>query len=116
ETLPGVHVLEKGTTNGTIVSGTGKYSITVEENATLVFSMLGFTSKEVQVKTSREVNVQLLEDVKGLSEVMVVGYGSKNKSTFAGSAVTLAAEDLNKSSLSMANLLQGRAAGVQISQ
>lgn len=116
ETLPGVSVLEKGSTNGTIVSGQGKYTITVPENATLVFSMLGFTSQEVQVKTSREVNIQLVDNIKGLNEVMVVGYGSKNKSTFAGSAITLGAEDLNKSSLSMANLLQGRAAGVQITQ
>jgi TonB-linked SusC/RagA family outer membrane protein len=116
ETLPGVTVLEKGTTNGVITSVDGKYTISVNENATLVFSMLGFTSQEVQIKTSRELNIQLIDNIKGLNEVMVVGYGSKNKSTFAGSAVTLAAEDLNKSSLSVANLLQGRAAGVQISQ
>ncbi len=116
EALPGVNVREKGVSNGTVTSGDGSYTLTVEENAVLVFSMLSFDTKEVVVKNVAKINVSLSQDVKSLNEVMVVGYGKQNKSKFTGSAITLNAEDLNKSSLSVANLLQGRAAGVQVSQ
>ncbi|KAA8484953.1 TonB-linked SusC/RagA family outer membrane protein [Arcticibacter tournemirensis] len=116
ELLAGVNVLEKGTKNGTSTAINGKYTLVVEENATLVFTMIGFHVKEVPVKGLPKHDVRLVPDVTSLNEVMVVGYGSKNKSTFTGSAVTLNAEDLNKSSLSVANLLQGRAAGVQVNQ
>jgi TonB-linked SusC/RagA family outer membrane protein len=116
EFLPGVSVREKGVANGTVTSVNGQYTLTVEDNAILVFTMLGFDAKEVPVNNLTKINVTLSQDIKALNEVMVIGYGSKNKSTFTGSAITLNAEDLNKSSLSVANLLQGRAAGVQVSQ
>ncbi|WP_184542070.1 SusC/RagA family TonB-linked outer membrane protein [Mucilaginibacter sp. FT3.2] len=114
--MPGVYVQEKGTNNGTVTDINGKYQITVDDKATLTYKMLGFATAEVQVTGKTTINVELVTDQKSLNEVMVVGYGSKNKSTFAGSAVTLNAEDLNKASLSVANLLQGRAAGVQVQQ
>ncbi len=116
EKLAGVNVMEKGATNGTSTNMDGRFSITVASDAVLVFKMLGFVSQEIAVKNKSQINLQMVTDLKKLSEVMVVGYGSKNKSTFTGSAVTLNAEDLNKSALSVANLLQGRAAGVQVSQ
>jgi len=114
--LPGVYVSEKGTKNGTVTDGNGKYSLSTEEQAVLVFKMIGYTTKEVSVAGKSTIDVSLSDDTKALNEVMVVGYGSKTKSTFAGSAVTLKAEDLNKSSLSVANLLTGKAAGVQVQQ
>jgi TonB-linked SusC/RagA family outer membrane protein len=114
--MPGVYVQEKGTGNGVVTDINGKYQISVDDKATLTFKMLGFVTAEVQVAGKAAINVELATDQKLLNEVMVVGYGSKNKSTFAGSAVTLNAEDLNKASLSVANLLQGRAAGVQVQQ
>lgn len=114
--LPGVNVLEKGTTNGTSTDAAGKYRLTVKQNATLVFRMIGFATWEAATGNKSTINIQLSEEVTSLNEVMVVGYGSKNKSNFTGSAVTLSAEDLNQASLSMANLLQGRAAGIQVSQ
>ncbi|MCQ6956391.1 SusC/RagA family TonB-linked outer membrane protein [Mucilaginibacter aquariorum] len=116
EVMPGVYVQEKGTSNGTATDINGKYQLSVEENATLTFRMMGFVMQEVQVAGKTTINIELVTDIKALNDVMVVGYGSKNKSTFAGSAVTLNAEDLNKASLSVANLLQGRAAGVQVQQ
>jgi TonB-linked SusC/RagA family outer membrane protein len=116
EILPGVYVQEKGTSNGTATDINGKYQLSVEENATLTFRMMGFVVQEIAVTGKTTINVELATDIKALNDVMVVGYGSKNKSTFAGSAVTLGAEDLNKASLSVANLLQGRAAGVQVQQ
>jgi TonB-linked SusC/RagA family outer membrane protein len=114
--MPGVFVQEKGTNNGVITDINGKYQISVDDKATLTYKMLGFVTAEVKVAGKTTINVELVTDQKSLNEVMVVGYGSKNKSTFAGSAVTLNAEDLNKASLSVANLLQGRAAGVQVQQ
>jgi TonB-linked SusC/RagA family outer membrane protein len=114
--LPGVYVQEKGTNNGTITDVNGKYQITVDDKATLTYKMLGFVTAETKVDGNASINMELVTDQKSLNEVMVVGYGSKNKSTFAGSAVTLNAEDLNKASLSIANLLTGRAAGVQVQQ
>jgi len=116
EILPGVYVQEKGTSNGTATDINGKYQLSVDENATLTFRMMGFVVQEIAVTGKTTINVELAPDIKTLNDVMVVGYGSKNKSTFAGSAVTLGAEDLNKASLSVANLLQGRAAGVQVQQ
>ncbi|TDE14670.1 SusC/RagA family TonB-linked outer membrane protein [Dyadobacter psychrotolerans] len=116
ELLPGVYVLEKGTQNGTSTDASGKYSLIVDDKAVLVFRSLGFNTAELPVGGKSKIDMQLATDATSLDEVMVVGYGSKNKSNFTGSAVTLNSEDLNKASLSMANLLQGRAAGVQVSQ
>ncbi|OOQ59510.1 SusC/RagA family TonB-linked outer membrane protein [Mucilaginibacter pedocola] len=116
EPMPGVYVQEKGTGNGTATDINGKYQLSVEDNATVTFRMVGFVTQEIAVAGKTTINIELVADVKSLNDVMVVGYGSKNKSTFAGSAVTLNAEDLNKSSLSVANLLTGRASGVQVQQ
>jgi len=115
-TLPGVNIIIKGTNTGTVTNQDGTYQINAEPGATLVFSMVGFATKEFVVGNQQQINIKLLASENQLNEVMVVGYGSKNKSTFTGSAVTLNAEDLNESSLSVANLLQGRAAGVQVTQ
>ena len=116
ELLPGASVMEKGTQNGTSTDMNGKFSLVVEDNAILIFKMLGYETLELPVAGKSVLDVAMVTDVASLNEVMVVGYGSKNKSSFTGSAVTLGAEDLNQASLSMANLLQGRAAGVQVSQ
>lgn len=115
-TLPGVYVTQKGTKNSTSTDANGAFKITVPAGAVLEFRMIGYLNQEVKIDSRTSYSVSLAVDVKALNEVLVVGYGSKNKSTFTGSAVTLNAEDLNKSSLSVANLLQGRAAGVQVSQ
>jgi TonB-linked SusC/RagA family outer membrane protein len=115
-TLPGVNVTVKGVKTGTTTNSDGAYKISAERGATLVFSMVGFTTQEIAINGQTVIDVKLLQDNKQLSEVVVIGYGSKNKNTFTGSAVSLNAEDLNKASLSMANMLQGRAAGVQVTQ
>lgn len=116
ELLPGASIQEKDTQNGSSTDAGGKFSLLVEDNAILVVRMIGYVPLEVPVSGKSKVDITLEADIASLDEVMVVGYGSKNKSNFTGSAVTLNSEDLNKASLSMANLLQGRAAGVQVSQ
>ncbi|WP_439584996.1 SusC/RagA family TonB-linked outer membrane protein [Dyadobacter bucti] len=116
ELLPGASIQEKGTQNGGSSDAAGKFSLQVEDKAILVVRMIGYVPMEIPVGGKSRVDIVMEADIAALDEVMVVGYGSKNKSNFTGSAVTLNSEDLNKASLSMANLLQGRAAGVQVSQ
>ncbi|MBL4677015.1 MAG: TonB-dependent receptor [Mucilaginibacter sp.] len=115
-TLPGVNVSVKGSKNGTTTNIEGAYRISVEPGTTLIFSMLGFTTQEIKITDQKVVDVKLLQANKQLNEILVIGYGSKNKNTFTGSAVSLNAEDLNKSSQSLAQMLQGRAPGVQVTQ
>ena len=116
ELLPGVSVAELGTNNGTVTDVNGQFKLTVHSAATLEFRAVGYLTQQIKVDNKTKIAVVLKKDNKLLDEVVVVGYGSKNKSKFAGSAVTLNAEDLNKSSMSVANLLSGRAAGVQVTQ
>ncbi|HEX8061081.1 MAG TPA: carboxypeptidase-like regulatory domain-containing protein, partial [Cyclobacteriaceae bacterium] len=72
--IPGVNILEKGTTNGTVTDVDGSFRISVGGNATLVLSFVGYTSQEVAVGAQTVVNVSLQPDVTSLSEVVVVGY------------------------------------------
>lgn len=117
ELLPGVSVVEKGTTNGTVTDLDGQYNLRVgSSDAVLVFSFIGYKTQEVQLSGSNTISVQLAEDVVGLDEVVVVGYGSVKKSDLTGSVSTVKAEDIAAyPSVDMAQALQGRAAGVQIS-
>ena len=75
--LPGVNVVEKGTTNGTSTDFDGNFSIEVSTNATLVFSSLGFTTKEMAVSGQSTINISLEEDAEQLGEVVVTALGIK---------------------------------------
>lgn len=115
QTLPGVNVMEKGTTNGTITDIDGKYSLNVGNNATLEFSYIGFETIELNVSNGTTFNVTLVEDTKQIDEVVVVGYGTMKKSDVSGSSITVGASDIEGfvgSGIDQA--LQGKAAGVQI--
>ncbi len=80
--LPGVNVVEKGTTNGTITDLNGQYSLTVaNESSVLVFSYIGYANHEVAVNNQSNIRVTLNPDQQSLSEVVVVGYGSRVKSS-----------------------------------
>lgn len=88
--VPGVNVLVKGTTVGTVTDADGNYSISLTADAqTLVFSFIGYASQEVPVNASGEVNVQLAEDATQLNEVIVTGYGTPNalRGALAGVAI-----------------------------
>ena len=113
--IPGVNVLEKGTTNGTVTDASGAYSITVAGDATLVFSFVGYESQEVAVGNQTAVNVSLKLDVTSLSEVVVIGYGTVEAKDVTGTLVSLKAEDFNVGVIAAPEqLMQGRVAGVQI--
>jgi TonB-dependent starch-binding outer membrane protein SusC len=74
-TVPSVSVIEKGTTNGVVTDLDGKFSLTVGNNAVLVFSFVGYTTQEVPVGNQTTFNIKIEEDSKTLGEVVVVGYG-----------------------------------------
>jgi TonB-dependent starch-binding outer membrane protein SusC len=112
--LPGVNVVLKGTAVGTVSDADGNYSLSVPENGgVLVFSFIGFLTKEVEIGTQAVLNASLDSDVKQLSEVVVTGYGSTLKKEFSGVTATVGAKDIEKLPLLSANqALQGQAAGV----
>jgi TonB-linked SusC/RagA family outer membrane protein len=113
--LPGVTVVVKGTSTGTITNLEGKYSINVNPNSVLVFSMIGMGIQEVTITDQTVVNIILVEDVKKLDEVVVIGYGTVKKSDLTGSVGSVKSKDLVKITASnpMQNL-QGRVSGVQV--
>ena len=116
--LPGVNVIEKGTTNGTVTDVDGTYSINVNSpDAALQFSFIGYQSTQVEVGTRKVIDVRLEADVKSLDEVVVVGYGTQKKSDLTGAVAKVASEDLQElSTINVGQALQGRAAGVHITQ
>jgi len=115
--VPGVSVLEKGTSNGVATNNEGNYSITVmNANSTLIFSSIGYTPKEVPVGNTRVINVTLMSGRdQGLEEVVILGYASQKKSDLTGSVSTVNANDIHDlPATSVAETLQGRVAGVQV--
>src|SRR5690606_18747233 len=114
-TLPGVNVIEKGTSNGITTDIDGNYQINVTPDATLVFSYVGFSTQEIPVSGRETINVTLLEDFQDLEEVVVIGYGSQLKEDITGSVSTIKTEDLATiPQVSIDQLMQGRAAGVSV--
>jgi TonB-linked SusC/RagA family outer membrane protein len=116
EFLPNVDVLEKNTGNRTRTDEGGAFTLKVRPGATLVFTSVNYSMQEVRIGSSEKITVKMAANVKSLNEVMVIGYGTRKKSEFTGAGVVLQADDLNKSSLSVANLLQGKASGVEVYQ
>ncbi|MDJ1495392.1 TonB-dependent receptor [Cytophagaceae bacterium DM2B3-1] len=114
--LPGVSVSVKGTTTGTTTDASGSYSLSIPgDNTTLVFSFVGYITQEIAVGNRSSVTVSLAADVQSLQEVVVIGYGEQRKQDVTGGLVALTPKDYNKGVIaSPEQLLQGRAAGVQI--
>lgn len=113
--LPGANVIEKGTSNGVVTDFDGNYSISVKQNATLVFSFIGYVTREIPVRTDILINVSLEEDATALEEVVVIGYGSQLKEDISGSVSSIKAEELiDIPQVSVDQLMQGRAAGVSV--
>lgn len=114
-TLPGVSVLEKGTTNGTVTDIDGNYSLPVSQGGTLVFSYIGYATQEIEVGQSNRINVEMKEDVIGLEEVVVVGYGGLKVKDLTSSIATIKAGELVKTPAGQTmQALQGKVAGMQI--
>lgn len=116
EGLPGVSVVVKGTQTGTVTDANGRYSINMpNRGGTLTFSFIGYVSQEVPVSGRSTVDVKLVTDVKSLSEVVVVGYGTQRKSDITGSVASVSEATLKEvPAPNLVNQLKGRAAGVNI--
>ncbi|MGQ8338936.1 TonB-dependent receptor [Sunxiuqinia sp. A32] len=116
--LPGVTVVVKGTTVGTITDFDGEYSINnVPSNATLVFSFVGMVTQEIEVSGQATINISLAEETIGIEEVVAIGYGVVKKSDLTGSVSSLKEDDMNSGATSSVDqLIQGRTPGVQVTQ
>ena len=113
ESMPGVNVLQVGTTNGIITDINGQYQMSVPSNAKLTFSFIGYVTQTVQVAGKTTLDIILKEDAQALDEVIVVGYGTMKKSDIAGSVASVNAEDmLRRTPTNIAQGLQGAAPGV----
>lgn len=114
--VPGASIVVKGTTVGAITDIDGTYSINVPENATtLVFSFVGYLTKEVNIQNRSVIDVQLETDVKVLNEVVVVGYGTQERREVTGSVSSISNESIaNLVAPSFDSQLAGRAPGVQV--
>lgn len=117
EGLPGVNIVIKGTQRGITTDGNGNFQLTLPDGpATLVFSFVGYLTREVTVGTGQtQVTVQLVPDNRALNEVVVVGYGTQQRRDVTGAISTVSARDIEKLPVaSPEQALQGRAAGVQV--
>ena len=114
--LPGVSVFEKKTKKTTVTDTNGKYTISVEDGAALVFSYIGYDSQEVQVNGRQNINVILKESSNTLNEVVAIGYQKIRKSDVTGAISSVKASELNLTSPTIGQALVGKVAGVQVSQ
>lgn len=116
--LPGVTVVVKGTTNGTITGSDGQYRISdVPAASTLIFSFVGMKTQEMAIQDQSVINVTMVEDAIGLDEVVAIGYGTVRKRDLTGSVVSVGAEKLEERPYSNAmQALSGQMSGVQITQ
>ena len=113
--LPGVNVIEKGTSNGSASDFDGNFSVTVKEGATLMFSSLGYVSQEITVGNEETLNITLQEDAAALDEVVVVGYGTQRKADVTGAAVRVNTETTeNLPNINVLQSLKGQVAGLTV--
>ena len=117
ESVIGANVTEKGTTNGMITDLDGNFSLTVQKNATLVISYIGYVTQEIAIKGNTNLNIILKEDSKALEEVVVIGYGTARKSDVTGSIASVGGDKLQEMpSTNITYALQNRVAGVDMTQ
>ncbi len=116
--IPGVNVVLKGTTTGSVTDMDGNYVIEVpEENSVLVFSSIGFVTQEIEVNGRSTIDLTLNPDVTELSEIVVVGYGTQDKKEITSAVASVTPEEFNKGNITdVAQLLQGKVAGLSITR
>ena len=116
EGLPGVNILVKETTIGTVTDVDGNYSLTVPDDATtLVFSSVGYLTEEVSINNQSVINQQMLPDIQALSEIVVVGYGTQRKADVTGAVAKVSTEKTaDLPNYSVLQSIQGQVPGVNI--
>ncbi len=115
EALPGVSIVVKGTTNGTITNIDGMFTLGVNKGDIVQFSFVGYKLQEVTIENQKELQIALAEDNAELEEVVVIGYGQVKKSDATGAVSTVSSKDFNKGGItSPQDLLVGKSAGTVI--
>ncbi|MHB9143510.1 MAG: TonB-dependent receptor, partial [Paludibacter sp.] len=116
--LPGVTVVIKGTTVGTITDANGNYTLSsIPSNATLMFSFVGMKSQEIVVGNMTAINITLAEETVGIEEVVAVGYGTQKKINLTGAIASVTSEEIAKRQVGQSSMvLQGIAPGVTVTQ
>lgn len=116
-TMPGVNIIEQGTSHGAVSDADGNYSIEVESQSTLLFSFVGYVSQEVLVDTRTVIDISMDPDVTSLSEVVVVGYGTVRKKDLTGAVTQVSSKDFNAGiNPNPLQAIQGKVAGLNITQ
>ncbi len=117
DALIGATVMEEDTSNGTTTDFDGNFELTVKEDATIVVSYIGMESQKIEVAGRTSIDIVLAEASEFLDEVVVVGYGNQKRSTISGAVSTVSAKEITETPvLRVEQALQGRTAGVQITQ
>ncbi len=115
EPIVGVNITEVGTTNGIISDFDGNFSLTVDNNAVIKVSFIGYTAKEINTAGQTTFNIVLLEDNKSIDEVVVIAYGEQKRSAFTGSAVVISTDAISRRPVSnVMSVLEGVSPGVQV--
>jgi TonB-dependent SusC/RagA subfamily outer membrane receptor len=111
--LPGVNVVEKGTTNGTVTDVNGQYRLRVSnEKAVLTFSFIGYIKQDILLNGKSQIDLSLSPDLNTLQEIVVVGFGTQKKESLVSSITTLATKDLRSPSSNLTTMMAGRVAGM----
>ncbi len=117
EPLPGVSIVIKGTTQGTVTDVDGKFSIAASPNDVLQISFVGMQPKEITVGNNKNLSVVLIEDMIGIGEVVAIGYGSRKKESLTSAISNIESDEiLTTTHSSLAQALQGKVSGLQIRQ
>jgi TonB-linked SusC/RagA family outer membrane protein len=114
--LPGVNVIEKNTSNGTVTDLEGRFSLNVSEGATLVFSSVGYTTEEIPVGNRSIIDLVMAHDIHQLQELVVIGYGEQKKINLTGAVDVISGDDLSsRPAAQVGQLLQGQAPSMLVS-
>ncbi len=115
EPLPGVNIVVKGTTNGTVTNIDGAFKLSAPQNSVLAISYIGYKEVEVTAKNTNPLRIVLQDDSEALEEVVVIGYGTQKKSVVTAAIARVTSEDLeNVAPVRIDNALKGLAAGVTV--
>jgi len=116
EALPGVNVIEKGTSNGTVTNIDGNFRLESEnENITITFSMIGYKATTFAAEPGKVIKLTLKESIVGLDEVVVIGYGTEKRANVTGAISKMNASQIAEIPVTSVNeALQGRLAGVNV--
>ena len=115
--IPGVNVLEKGTSNGAVTDFSGEYKINIDnpENATIIYRFIGYKTQEILVAGRSNIDVNMSPESKELDEYVVVGYGKTTVKELTGATAKVKGENIEKLNMSrMDQALQGQVSGVSI--